>query len=115
MFPSSGSSDEMWNIFHTVVHTGLNLIMWKIHRRVCTADALWMNKLKSLIVKNQEAFTINGVDSALFHYYRNLVNRERKIRRANYYESKIQQLKEQHPKKWWGEVKRFKYYENNRQ
>ena len=77
--------------------------------RVCNADAPWMNhKLKSLIVKRQQAFmTVNGVNSILFKYYRNLVNRERKICRAKYFESKIQQLKGEHPKKWWSEVKRL--------
>jgi hypothetical protein len=85
----------MWNTVHTIVHTGLDLIMPKRQIRVCNADAPWINhKLKSLIVKRQQAFTNNGVNSILFKYYTNLVNRERKICRAKYYESKIQQLKE---------------------
>ena len=109
MFASLGSGDEMWNTVHTIVHTGLDLIMPKRQIRVCNADAQWMNhKLKSLIVKRQQAFiSINGVNSILFKYYRNLVNRERKVCRAKYYESKIQQLKGEHPKKWWSEVKRL--------
>jgi hypothetical protein len=107
MFASSASGD-MWNTVHAIVHTGLDLIMPKRQIRVCNADAPWMNhKLKSLIVKRQQAFTSNGVNSILFKYYRNLVNRERKICRAKYYESKIQLLKGEHPKKWWSEVKRL--------
>jgi hypothetical protein len=71
MFASSGSGDEMRNTVHTIVHTGLDLIMPKRKIRVCNADAPWMNhKLKSLIVKRQQAFTINGVNSILFKYYR---------------------------------------------
>jgi hypothetical protein len=81
MFASSGSGDEIWNTVHTIVHTGLDLIMPKRQIRVCNADAPWMNhKLKSLIVKRQQAFiSINWVNSILFKYYWNLVNRERKI------------------------------------
>jgi hypothetical protein len=77
--------------------------------RVCKADAPWINhKLKSLIVKKQQAFiTNNWENSNLFKYYRYLVNRERKICRAKYYESKIQKLKGKHPRKWWSEVKRL--------
>ena len=44
-------------------------------------------------------------ESAQFKYFRNLVNRERKACRACYYESKVQQLKGENPKKWWYEVK----------
>ena len=58
-------------------------------------------------MKRQKAFIINGAGSVSFKYYRNLVNRERKICRAEYYKSKIQHLKGQHPKKWWSEVKRL--------
>ena len=108
MFPASGNSDEMWKIFHAVVQTGLDSLMPKRQFYICTVDAPWMNyKLKSLIVKRQKAFIINGAGSVSFKYYRNLVNRERKICRAKYYKSKIQHLKGQHPRKWWSEVKRL--------
>ena len=43
MFASLGSGDEMWNTVHTIVHTGLDLIMPKRQIRVCNADAQWMN------------------------------------------------------------------------
>ena len=100
MFPPSGNSDEMWKIFHAAVQTGLDSLMPKRQFYICTVDAPWMNyKLKSLIVKRQKAFIINGAGSVSFKYYRNLVNRERKICRAKYYKSKIQHLKGQHPRK----------------
>ena len=35
------------------------------------------------------------------------MNRERKTCRAKYYESRIQHLKGENPKKWWDEVKRL--------
>ena len=58
-------------------------------------------------MKRQKAFIINGAGSVSFKYYRNLVNRERKICRAKCYKSKNQHLKRQHPRKWWSEVKRL--------
>ena len=73
MFPPTGNSDEMWKIFHTVVQTGLDLI---IRKGKYTVDAPWMNyKLKY----SEKTFTINRAGSVLFKHYRNLVNRERKI------------------------------------
>ena len=75
---------------------------------ICTADVPWMNEsLKSLIMKRQKAFCTYGPDSAQFKYFRNLVNRQRKICRGKYYESKIQHLKGENPKRWWDETKRL--------
>ena len=75
---------------------------------ICTADVPWMNEsLKSLIMKRQKAFCAYGPDSAQFKYFRNLVNRQRKICRGKYYESKIQHLKGENPKRWWDETKRL--------
>ena len=75
---------------------------------VSTVDAPWMNKkLKTLIAKRQKAFNKNGNGSLDFKYYRNLVNRERKACRGKYYESNIQNLKGENPKRWWSEAKRL--------
>ena len=63
--------------------------------------------LKSLIMKGQKAFCTYGPDSAQFKYFRNLVNRQRKICRGKYYESRIQHLKGENPKRWWDETKRL--------
>ena len=62
--------------------------------KICTADVPWMNEsLKSLIMKRQKAFCTYDPDSTQFKYFRNLVNRLRKICRGKCYESKIQHLK----------------------
>ena len=69
MFPSSDNSDKTWKIFRTDVQTGLDLIMPKRQTYICTVDAPWINyKLKSLIVKRQETFTVNGSGSVLFKH-----------------------------------------------
>ena len=71
--------------------------------KICSADAPWMTqKLKSLILKRQKAFNTQGSESASFKYYRNLVNRVRKRCRSDYYESKIQHLKGEQPKRLSG-------------
>ena len=98
----------MWNVFHAVVQSGLDILMPIKQIRIHPDDAPWINqRLKSFIQKRQEAFNIYGVNSIQFKQYRNLVNRERKTCRAKYYESKIQQFKGVTPRKWWQEVKRL--------
>ena len=86
-------------VFQDVIHSGLDTIMPAKTVKICTADVPRMNEsLKSLIMKRQKAFCAYGPDSAQFKYFRNLVNRQRKICRGKYYESKIQHLKGENPK-----------------
>ena len=100
--------EEKWQVFQDVIHSGLDAIMPAKPVKICTADVPWMNEsLKSLIMKRQKAFCAYGPDSAQFKYFRNLVNRQRKICRGKYYESRIQHLKGENPKRWWDETKRL--------
>ena len=49
--------ENMWSVFHEVVHSGLDTIMAEKQIRIHPADAPWMNqKLKSLIFNRQKAF-----------------------------------------------------------
>ena len=108
LFASLDACEDMWNVFHAVVQSGLDILMPIKQIRIHPDDAPWMNKrLKSFVQKRQEAFNIYGVNSIQFKQYRNLVNRERKTCRAKYYESKIQLFKGVTPRKWWQEVKRY--------
>ena len=108
LFASLDTCEDMWNVFHAVVQSGLDILMPIKQIRIHPDDAPWMNQgLKSFIQKRQEAFNIHGVNSIQFKQYRNLVNRERKTCRAKYYQSKIQQFKGVTPRKWWQEVKRL--------
>ena len=43
----------------------------------------------------------------MFRYLRNRVNRERKTCREQYYESKVNHLKDCKPSVWWKEIKRL--------
>ena len=91
--------EEKWQVFQDVIHSGLDAIM--------PAKPTMNESLKSLIMKRQKAFCAYGPDSAQFKYFRNLVNRQRKICRGKYYESRIQHLKGENPKRWWDETKRL--------
>lgn len=102
------SCEEMWKMFHEIIQIGLDMLMPEKRVEISTVDVPWMNdRLKKLIMKRQKAFNKHGNGSAEFKYYRNLVNRERKACRGKYYESKIQKLKGESPKRWWSEVKRL--------
>ena len=108
LFSALYTCEDMWNLFRKTIHTGLDILMPFKRTKICNADALWMTqKLKSLILKEQKAFNSKGSESSSFKHYRNLVNRVRKECRAEYYQSKIQHLKEEQPKQWWAEVKRL--------
>ena len=87
------------------IQSRLDILMPIKQIRIHPDSAPWMNqRLKSFIQKRQEAFNTYGVNSI---HLRNLVNRERKICRAKYYESKIQQFIGVTPRKSWQEVKRL--------
>ena len=77
-------------------------------RSVDRSDAPWMtDHLKSLIQKRQKAFHKYGVQSTLLRFYRNMVNRERRACKGNFYKSKVEHAKKEDPKRWWKEVKRL--------
>ena len=48
-----------------------------------------------------------GTNSTVFKHYKILVNREQKTCGERYYESRIRHLKDEHPKRWWHEMKRL--------
>ena len=73
-----------------------------------TADAQWMTQnLKSVILKRQRAFARYRGNSRIFKFFRNAVNRDRKVCKLRYYESRVQQVKGANPKGWWREVKKL--------
>ncbi|PFX34789.1 Ubiquilin-1 [Stylophora pistillata] len=97
---------DMLDILHNVIHTGLNILMPVRRVRVNSSDVPWMTPhLKSLILKRQRAFREHGVESSSYKLYRNAVNRERKSCKASFYKVKVEHMKEENPKLWWKEVK----------
>ena len=90
-----------------LIKIGLNHIMPEKVIKVHINDAPWMStKLKDLIRMRQVAFYSNK-NSIQFKFYRNAVNRERKLCKAKYYASKVQDLKGANPRQWWKEVKKI--------
>ncbi len=90
------------------MHTGLDILMPVKRIRVNTTDAPWMTAhIKSLILNRQNAFHKHGTESTQYKFYRNAVNRERKVAKAKFYQSKVEHMKQENPKAWWKEVKRL--------
>ncbi len=102
IFSSLELCEDLVYTFNNVVHTGLDILMPVQRIRVNTTDAPWMTALilyiliKSLILSRQNAFHKHGTESTQYKFYRNAVNRERKVAKAKFY-----------PKAWWKEVKRL--------
>ena len=91
--------DMKTTYFNDMIQIGLNTLMptktVKLHRN----DAPWMTgHLKLLIRQRQKA--LNEKDIHLFRFYRNKVNKERKLCREKYvYQVKVKKLNNQDPKK----------------
>ena len=92
--------------FHKLLHNGLdNIVPIKTVRIHCN-DAPWITgELKSLTRLRQRAYEQNS--NTLYKFYRNLVNKERKLCRSNYYQTKVKDLHGKDSKKWWKECRRI--------
>ena len=96
------------NVLNNVITAGLNILMPIKKIRVNLADAPWMTQhLKSLILKRQKEFNDHGAASSQYEFYRNIVKRERKLSKANYYKSKIEHSKNDNSRLRWNEIKRL--------
>ena len=94
LLSSTETCEDLVNVFNEVVHTGFDLLMPIKKVRVNPANASWMTQhLKSLILKRQKAFHKHGTESPQYKFYRNIVNRERKVCKAKFYKSKIEHMK----------------------
>ena len=108
LFTSFESCEDMLSMFCETIHAGIDLLIPVKKVRVCSSDAPWMTQhLKSLILKRQKAFHNKGPKSLQYKLYRNVVNRERKVCKANFYKLKVENMKEKNPRVWWKEVKRL--------
>ena len=69
-------------------------------------DAPWITaELKELIKARSKAFARGDTEN--FRRLRNDVNRERQLCRMRYYNSKVDNLKNAKPSRWWYEVKKI--------
>ena len=91
-------------MFETIVKTGMDILAPKKAKAIHFNEPPWMDsKLKQLIAKRQRALAEGDLDQ--YRNLRNRVNRERKLCRARFYESTVEQLKKSKPATWWREVK----------
>ncbi len=85
---------------------GLSYILPEKRLLVHPNNHAWINEdLRRLIQLRQRAYF--SWNHTLFKFYRNRVNRKRKTCKANYYKTKVDNLKQSHPKHWWREVIRI--------
>ena len=106
MIDSSEPCDKNCDILCSAIKTGYDILMPEKHVKFHRNDNPWITeKLKQLIKFRQRAFSSNN--TTLFKFYRNKVNRMRKSCRADYFASKVANLKKSNPKSCWTEVKRI--------
>ena len=99
-----GSVEELYAYLSTLIHTGLDTILSTKRVKIHYNDAPWITKkLKSLISQRQKAF--HHGNRVVFKFYRNVVNKERKRCKSLYYMTKVHDLSDKDPKKWWFECR----------
>ena len=97
---------EKVSIFQSIIQHGLDSVLPLRSKAIPSRDPPWINSgLKDLIRQRQRALAENN--QPMFRFLRNRVNRERKICRWRYYDSKVSQLKECKPSAWWSGVKKL--------
>ena len=98
--------EEKLELFTDLINLGINTIMPNKRITLRVNDLAWITaNFKNLIKKRQAAFSNGNIE--LFRYYRNRVNRERKICGEKFYSSKVEHLKKSKPSRWWKEVKQI--------
>jgi hypothetical protein len=106
LISNAPSCSEKAAILETVIKTDLDTIVPFKSKTIYANEPPWINPcLKNLIKQRQKALAQGNLP--LFRLLRNRVNQERKYCRGKYYETKVAQLKDCEPSKWWKEVKKL--------
>jgi hypothetical protein len=86
------SCEAKQQLFEDLINTGLDIIMPLKKSLLHSNNPPWITpEFINLIKRRQQAFAKKNM--AVYRYYRNLVNRERKRLRSHYFSSKVSQLK----------------------
>ncbi|XP_028405751.1 uncharacterized protein LOC114528321 [Dendronephthya gigantea] len=94
---------EKVSALESIVQVGMDFVLPLHSKTICSSEPPWINpKLKDLIKRRQRALAQGNLPS-----FRSLRNRERKVCRARYYNTKIAHLKDCKPSLWWREVKKL--------
>ena len=96
IFDSLENCEDKLELMTDLIINGFNHIMPIERVKVHVNDCLWITpNFKELIRHHQNTF-ISG-DTVRFRKFRNLINRERKILRKKFFNSKVSQLKQVNP------------------
>ena len=100
------SCEEKTNTLEFAIKLGMDTLLPLRSKKLSINDPPWINeRLKSMIRERQRALARG--DDANFRRLRNSVNRLRKLCRAKYYASNVEQLRDCEPRRWWKEVKKL--------
>jgi hypothetical protein len=100
------SCNRKEQLFEDVIKTGMDIIMPLKKTKLHANNQPWITpEFITLIKRRQKAFAQKKMTE--FRHYRNLVNRERKRLRDNYFSTKVIHLKGTKPSVWWRELKRI--------
>ena len=93
------SCEEKNELFSKIISTGVDIIMPERTIKLHSNDAPWVTEdFKRLISLRKRAFSSGKL--ILFKFYRNKVNRTRKLCLAKFFASTVNQLKLAKPKTW---------------
>ena len=106
MIAKAESCEQKVSLLEMIIKTGLDTVSPVRSKRICTTEPPWItNSLRQLIKDRQRALSHNDIDE--FKRLTNRINRKRKECCAEYYQSKVQHLKNTKPSIWWREVKKL--------
>lgn len=98
--------EDKLRVFLDLERIGMDIIMPLSSVKLYVKDMPWVTaEFKQLIEARNKAFARGDIDN--FRRLRNHVNRERKLCRKRYFNSKIANLKTSKPSRWLSEVKKI--------
>ena len=97
---------EKYDLFNSTLIGAVNYYLPLQRSKCCSSDKHWItHKLKSLIIKRQNALVVYGKDSQHYKELGNKVQRACMECKQKFYDSKVASLKESNIGRWWREVK----------
>ena len=95
---------EKFEIFENIMNDAMNTYLPLHTVKRNSNDFAWVtDHFRSLIKKRQHHF--NSGNLTMFRFYRNKVNRERKMLKAKHINGTLNNLKQSNPRNWWKCIK----------
>ena len=100
------SCQEKYQEFTNVIRTMIEGFFPLKQVTVCDTDKPWVTpRFKEHISKRQQY--LKQGNKVMYNFFRNIVNREAKSLRRNYFNNQVQELKQTNSRKWWGAMRNF--------